>query len=374
MDSTVRQRPNHYETLGLSPEATGDDIAQAFARELRRTRPFGEINQVGIAHEVLRDPAKRRAYDESLGLNEKPEPAPRQDTPTPIATTRRTVFATAPMPVPQRDSRPSADSAPERTVGSFIASSLRTPADPHVDEAAAESPPPPEPTPKSEVEPAAMPVRQERTEFKLAPNDYSDAEDGQIPWKRIGIGTGAMIIAGGLLGVWAGPRAEVEASPSPQTQAVTLSLPEAKPSVVAMSDAAAEPPPAYAPERFAPAARRPDAGGQRSEAERLPSIQAMLDDAPARTATDLAQTTEPSAGDAIVPDAQAPVVAASMPLPNGVIARTIHQIGYSCGSVTSATAVEGGAPGVFKVNCSSGTSYRASPVRGRYHFRRWGRS
>jgi hypothetical protein len=67
----------------------------------------------------------------------------------------------------------------------------------------------------------------------------------------------------------------------------------------------------------------------------------------------------------------APAVAASLPLPNNVIARTIERIGYSCGDVVSATAVEGGA---YKVACSSGQSYQARPVRGRYHFRRWSRN
>ena len=64
--------------------------------------------------------------------------------------------------------------------------------------------------------------------------------------------------------------------------------------------------------------------------------------------------------------------AASMPLPNRVIARTIHRIGYSCGEVASTTAVEG-SPGVFKVSCTSGQAYQARPVGGRYHFRRWGK-
>ena len=47
---------------------------------------------------------------------------------------------------------------------------------------------------------------------------------------------------------------------------------------------------------------------------------------------------------------------------------TIGHIGYSCGSIASATPV--GSDGVFTVTCTSGHSYRASPVRGRYHFRR----
>jgi hypothetical protein len=61
-----------------------------------------------------------------------------------------------------------------------------------------------------------------------------------------------------------------------------------------------------------------------------------------------------------------------MPLPNSVIASTIGRIGYPCGQVASATPAEGAAPGVFKVTCTSGHSYRATPVNGRYRFRRLG--
>jgi hypothetical protein len=63
-------------------------------------------------------------------------------------------------------------------------------------------------------------------------------------------------------------------------------------------------------------------------------------------------------------------VPASLPLPNSVIARTIERIGYSCGEVASATHGDG--DGVFNITCSSGQSYQATPVRGRYHFRRLG--
>jgi hypothetical protein len=62
-------------------------------------------------------------------------------------------------------------------------------------------------------------------------------------------------------------------------------------------------------------------------------------------------------------------VAADLPLPGKVIARTIDRIGYSCGSVASATAIDGQS-GAFKVTCSSGQSYRAAPVHGRYRFKR----
>lgn len=83
----------------------------------------------------------------------------------------------------------------------------------------------------------------------------------------------------------------------------------------------------------------------------------------------LAEASEPEA--ATVP-AAAPV-ATGLPLPNRVVARTIDRIGYSCGGVASTSPVEGEAPGVFKVTCTSGQSYQAKPVNGRYRFRRLGK-
>jgi hypothetical protein len=99
------------------------------------------------------------------------------------------------------------------------------------------------------------------------------------------------------------------------------------------------------------------------EAEPATEAQASPPDeiAPAKPASDLAA---PEA-------AAAPSVAAAMPLPNAVVARTIERIGYACGEVASTAAVEG-EQGVFKVTCTSGQSYQATPVGGRYHFRRMG--
>jgi hypothetical protein len=92
-------------------------------------------------------------------------------------------------------------------------------------------------------------------------------------------------------------------------------------------------------------------------------------------AVETAATTTPSAevaSDQVVSDPLAPKpVEANMPLPNKVIARTIERIGYSCGSVSSTSAVEG-ASGVYNVTCSSGQSYQATPVHGRYRFRKSG--
>ena len=63
---------------------------------------------------------------------------------------------------------------------------------------------------------------------------------------------------------------------------------------------------------------------------------------------------------------------AKLPLPDAVVARTIGRIGYACGQVASTVPMDGKAPGTFKVTCTSGDSYRAAPVNGRYRFRRLG--
>ena len=71
--------------------------------------------------------------------------------------------------------------------------------------------------------------------------------------------------------------------------------------------------------------------------------------------------------DPLAPAASPVVTSASLPLSNATIARTIGRIGYSCGTVAATEAMGGGA---FKVTCSSGQSYRAAPVHGRYRFKR----
>jgi hypothetical protein len=78
----------------------------------------------------------------------------------------------------------------------------------------------------------------------------------------------------------------------------------------------------------------------------------------------VSETSAAQAAD-VEPAATAP--AASLPLSNRVIARTIERIGYRCGDVASTSQILGKA---FTVTCTSGHSYRAAPVRGRYHFRR----
>jgi hypothetical protein len=83
-----------------------------------------------------------------------------------------------------------------------------------------------------------------------------------------------------------------------------------------------------------------------------------------------AQDTVPPA---VSPDPQPDqAIAADLPVSTKLIARTIERIGYACGDVSSAAPAEGKAQGVYKITCSSGHTYQATPVRGRYHFRRLG--
>jgi hypothetical protein len=68
-------------------------------------------------------------------------------------------------------------------------------------------------------------------------------------------------------------------------------------------------------------------------------------------------------------EVERPAEAASLPLPNAVIVRTIEKIGYPCGSIVSSSRLEGAAGSSdYRINCSSGSSYRASNRTGRYRF------
>ncbi len=102
MVSSVKSRRNHYEILGLKHTATDDEIAAAFAVESRKIIQNPRVNepdvrekarQVRTAHQTLRDPAKRSAYDASLGLVivppvRPPEAPAEQSAPPFVAATR----------------------------------------------------------------------------------------------------------------------------------------------------------------------------------------------------------------------------------------------------------------------------------------------
>jgi hypothetical protein len=59
------------------------------------------------------------------------------------------------------------------------------------------------------------------------------------------------------------------------------------------------------------------------------------------------------------------------PVSNAQIARTLGRIGFPCGQVVSTERVLTDGGSAYRINCSSGRSYRGSTQRGRMRFRRW---
>lgn len=372
MASTVRSRPTYYDILGLKPTASVEEIARAFTEALSmfRPTPFGRTADIGIAYETLRNPEKRRAYDSSIGLTAEPV-AP----PTPRFVSSGVVTASSqrsnPFAAPKLAPRPKPEVTSEPGLGSFIASSLR-------EQVAAPNAAPPTPAKEPEV---AQPLEDkvERIEipsFWHSPKLAEDIEEQGLDWKRTGIAVGAVVLAVGLVGGWAGWNAGQDVEQSKAGGAVTVALPQPKTPAPVTAVAAAPAPHLgdLLPDRRTQAFVAPR---HRERAPYLAQVRpvtppAAQDAQPENSgfqeiAANQAVTDAPAVADAPA----ATVTSASMPLPNKVIARTIHRIGYACGDVASTTAVEGSA-GVFNVTCTSGQTYQASPVRGRYHFRKVG--
>lgn len=379
MVSAVQSRPNYYELLGLTPTATDDEITRAFGKAMGMFgfHPIGLAAQLSAAFETLRNPAKRLDYDRSLGLAKAPKPRPQPWAvaaqpggtpffglaPSPAAARRQ------PEPSPARRvdplHRPAKPSEPR--VAPFIAAALREPAKP--------APPPqpepmrpPEATPESSIEP-----RIERNiEDILAaaratiPND---SEDRPVDWRRPAVVAGAVILAVGLVGGLAGISAGGDAADSQQKEAgVTVAVPAAKAAMPLESSGSGRFEAASQPSGAEPSVvrtvRHRSAPQPRSfEKSALDGIEAAI--SPPETSPGVDAAVDQASAE--VPATEA--VPASLPLPKRVIAHTIDRIGYACGSVASATAVDG-ADGVYKINCTSGQSYQASPVHGRYRFRR----
>jgi hypothetical protein len=338
MDSTVRPRPSHYETLGLAPTASGDEIARAFAREISVTRPraFGGLADVGVAYETLRNPVKRRAYDASLGLGSEPRP----------------LYA----PTTLRIAAQFISSAPGRRAERPVDALFKPPA------------PAIEPRLQPEPEPRPAPPRPQtgdRILHRAEKVRLADAKDRPVEWKLPAIIIGATVAAVALLGALAGWQAGHE----PPQAGVTAALPPPKP-----LPAAVLPPAPASRVADAPSPRRPRAAVATARARRTPARprpivpDEVLSDG---TQFEPGQAEEQANAQAVV--GSRPVeTAAAMPLPKAVIARTIERIGYACGQVASTSAAGDQSRGAFKVTCTSGQSYQATPVRGRYHFRRLG--
>ena len=371
MADAVRLRPNHYELLGITPAASSTEIAEAFAKELRQLplRPFGSLAEVSLAYETLRDPIKRVAYDASL----RPQPKPAHSLIGRLEGAQSPFLGWPPM----SPAKPAVDPAPPLAPRSpEPCDELRT-----APSATALLGQAPQPTPR-EFEPSLRKVPEEihrptvaekpRIDLQMESDRplRRDSAAGSIGWKLPAFAAGALILAI-TLGAWTGWEAGNDNDQAPRDQSAMLKIPPAKTATTADASLA-DPPPALTDTLPEQRVRRA-AAKKRIEGNRPP----LTIELPEQASTELAQGAEArpqeTSGDQVV--AEAPSVAATvakLPLPKAVIARTIGRIGYACGQVASAAAIEGDAPGVFKVTCTSGHSYRAAPVRGRYHFRRLG--
>ena len=348
MVSTVKTRPNFYEMLGLKPTATAAEIKHAFAQKMSLANAMTTAAQICTAYETLRNPGKRLDYDRTIGIEPKAAPQPK--------TTHWTIGAS------QWGAVPFVNSTRFQTIGERAAEIARPPEAP----AAAI-------LPRAEPRADPVPPRTAPLPPPILPEDYvpeyvPDDEPRSFGWGKTAAIAGGLVVAVGLMGAWAGSIAgnDVEA-----VQSETLALPKAKPRTALTAPAEAAPAaklvearPAYVLPRRAPPKRA-------NAADRL-QLEDLTQKAPQHsyyqtTAAD--GTTEIAAAEAppLTSSAEATAAAASLPLSNATIARTIHKIGYSCGQVASTTPGDGG---TFTVTCTSGQSYRGAPVHGRYRFKK----
>lgn len=338
MDSTVRLRPNHYEVLGLAPDASSDEIAQAFATaiSLFSPRPFDSLTEVSIAYETLRDSVRRRAYDASLGLSPEPKSEP---APGPVSASAKLMERLAADPPPPPGPKPNAHPRPEPSAQPETSPFMAAP--PRTSEAAE----------RVKIEPHFSGDRAPHRRFK--------ANRVPIRWNRPALAAGALIGSAALLGAWVGLEAGNDNQAEQADRTVTTKLPPATALPIATASLSAPVP--------AVADARPVVNKARI-ARAEPPLQINRPEEPQPEAAQL-EGLEAAPEQVVAESPAAEATAARLPLPNAVIARTIGRIGYACGQVASTTAIDG-APGAFKVTCTSGHSYRAAPVRGRYRFKR----
>ena len=364
MTSSAGPRPNHYDALGLEPGASAEDVARAFAGKMRLgATPLATMAQICTAYETLRDPRRRSAYDDSIGLNRKPET--RQPAMAGGGNWPRTPYL---MSAPARLAV-TAPTAPEDAVAAepaaagFIAAgepltseATRSRAQELLRRLEQQRLPEPQPEPEARIErtverPVVGRVDVDQMLLRAVEERLGEATPRRpLRVNRTVLVVGSLLAGAGMIGAWAGTRSAGDVT-AHAARTVTLALPKAKPApIVAL--------PAPPVEVATPSVVR-------RSSRALPAAPAS---APVQ-----AGPLAPIAPDSAATDpTDAQPVPAKMPLPDAVVAHTIARIGYACGGVASTSAVEGRA-GVYRVTCTSGQSYQATPVGGRYHFRRLSR-
>jgi curved DNA-binding protein CbpA len=360
MAGTIALGANHYDTLGLEPGATEEQIRQAFAREMAMFRPMADTARIGLAFETLRNPARRRAYDAMLGLHRKPAV-----TAPPLLSLHMSARFDPPVAEKpaSRPAEPSHDAVPpiatappaapwEQTEAPFIAVA-DDPSEPDMERLIGRL----EAIRKASSTAAATEPKSRRFEVNPA------------------LAIGGLLAAAVVVGIWGGLHAGgvQEAAPTPASASGVLPSAKPLPKAVAAQAEEASLPVASEPQS-APRWARAEPRRRRSisRSSEGPIVGAAIEDSNAApSAADASgSAAAPATIDAVAEPSPATATPAAMPLPNAVVARTIQRIGYSCGRVSSTAAVEGEPPGTFKVTCASGQSYQAKPVGGRYRFRR----
>ena len=340
--SLARKGTTHYETLGLSPTATNDEIAKAFVRHMSAVtpRPVAALAQLSVAYETLRNPEKRRAYDASL------RPAPMQGY----------TFQWSSTPPPaqalvDRLTQPVVDRRPTVPEPPVLA--------PKPDVPDAETVKPPIQAARSLPE-----QRRRAVSDMLVMEDYPAArqlkgkyDQTAIDWKKVATALGWPILGVALIGGIAGWAANDGQKAPPD--ALTITLPQSE-QAMKQAELALIIPPSMEEEIPAPVKRRAAEMAtmrpRQSVAVRADPLAPMSDDPQTAAVAEQAPAAE--------------IASASMPISNATIAQTIGRIGYDCGQVASTAPV---GDGVFKVTCTSGHAYQARPVGGRYRFKRWAR-
>jgi hypothetical protein len=376
MISLVKSPPNHYDILGLTPAAGEGEIMLAFGRKMSMfgAHRASEAALICAAYEVLRNAEKRREYDRSIGLGVQAEASrqwafamTQQRWPGAAPATASAAYALEPQPAPQPE--PELPAPPQVERVPTIAERLIKLAEPIEYDGMAEVATQPATAPQPEPELLAvdedapeMTVR-EILAFGEAGGHSRDHGRQPMEWLRTAMLAGGLVASVGLVGGLASfaltndPASAVNSTTASSAPQIAKASPPPPPVAAAAAvETEAAPPPAAAPEK-----RQASSSSRFARAlAAVNRIEGAGEPQPVEAAA-----AEPAAQ----PDA-AQMVSASMPLPDRVVARTLDKIGYSCGSVAS-TAAEG-ASGVFKITCSSGQTYRATPVHGHYRFRRSG--
>ncbi len=379
MVSSIRSRPNHYEVLGVAATANDGEIRRAFAKKmgLGAAHPPGKLAQILLAYETLHNRAKRRDYDRSLAA----PPTLRPHQWTAAARPRRTPFVAAAaitsgaqaslsgqVPEPHVTAEPKLDVPVEPSPTTSIGMSLRELAKP--EPLAASSP---AANPKQEwKDDRGADARLEQVVEQILAVGRADKERsrhlkfGVLDWRRPVLALAGLVAGAGLFGALLGLSVRENAS-SAQAEAASAA-PHGRP----LRHVAAPP--------AAPADAHAETQLERAHRADL-SVSRARHSVPRQRPVGSAEPVEQGAPvgsgldeSEIMADGDRPTaaraVAADLPLSNKLVAHTIERIGYACGQVAATAPAEGEAQGVYNITCSSGQTYQARPIRGRYRFRR----